>query len=775
MRIPWFYLAIVALSLCLTPSCTTSDAPAITPTPAPTTAARDFSRPTSYDEFVAVDRYRSLAQAIANEKYLYFPPRTGRRDPNYWVDNPIVIDRSAPLFLHGADRAGTRLRARNPKEPLFIVRRASVINVANLRPWPAYDPRTGRSSRKETRSFLVQNSEPIEFEIQDCFLSMSVVEIAGPGTFRVQGTYVFPGGYTTAPLILDHPDADLILVGGNISNGRHPPQIDSEQQYHIWQKRGRLQVYSTGVQAALGLADFRIDTPSTRGPHVIANVRSEGANGHNKGVHRSSLLYVPPSSEAVDVLLKANAGAWTSLGKGKAIYVQYNAAGTLWLLGSNSVGGAGTLVDGNAPQATVVALGNRLFSPGRLLPVRARRKLSFGNVYSHRLFTGEPFRLEGQPYARFANTAASPALASMPPIPDVAVPEPLRVPRVDHALPGMLDVRAFGAKGDGVTDDTAAIQKALDDRGGQIVHFPPGTYRITQPLVYNHTSRRHKAHAAGGWIAGAGSDRTVIVRDAKDKGSVFLTEGMAYTTIQGLTFHTAAYDPGDPAPIEDPNFALDNAAVGHASQEVMFYDVRFSGGKYALGIGTRSGTNCSENMMIDAEFSDAKFGLGVGGHNALANVVYSGTFRDNEIAMGHGEEKVCGKPPNVCSGGTWAVIGGSVSGTRDKELVLRRSANGVWWFHRLTSDSSVVFDRGGSGAPFHIFYDEASLSPASTAGPVFNLGTGGGLIFLNSTLARGGIRLHGRISVNFALKLQSDIPEWDGLEPSPHHRALSLP
>ena len=36
------------------------------------------------------------------------------------------------------------------------------------------------------------------------------------------------------------------------------------------------------------------------------------------------------------------------------------------------------------------------------------------------------------------------------------------------------DVTAFGAKGDGIADDTAAIQRAID--AGVVVHFPKGTY-----------------------------------------------------------------------------------------------------------------------------------------------------------------------------------------------------------------------------------------------------------------------------------------------------------
>jgi hypothetical protein len=42
----------------------------------------------------------------------------------------------------------------------------------------------------------------------------------------------------------------------------------------------------------------------------------------------------------------------------------------------------------------------------------------------------------------------------------------------------------FGVRGDGATDDTAAIQAAVDAKLGSI-RFPPGIYRITQPIVVN--------------------------------------------------------------------------------------------------------------------------------------------------------------------------------------------------------------------------------------------------------------------------------------------------
>ena len=55
---------------------------------------------------------------------------------------------------------------------------------------------------------------------------------------------------------------------------------------------------------------------------------------------------------------------------------------------------------------------------------------------------------------------------------------------VADMLGTQLNVKAFGAVGDGVTDDTAAIQAALDTAtSGGIVFFPDGIYRVTDSLV----------------------------------------------------------------------------------------------------------------------------------------------------------------------------------------------------------------------------------------------------------------------------------------------------
>ncbi len=88
------------------------------------------------------------------------------------------------------------------------------------------------------------------------------------------------------------------------------------------------------------------------------------------------------------------------------------------------------------------------------------------------------------------------------------------------------------ARGDGLVDDTVAIQSALAAvRDGMTVYFPPGDYRITAPLVLRNPK-------GGRWIGGllvGGGRETRWVWDGPEGGSMLTLDGVAYTRFVGLS------------------------------------------------------------------------------------------------------------------------------------------------------------------------------------------------------------------------------------------------
>ena len=64
-----------------------------------------------------------------------------------------------------------------------------------------------------------------------------------------------------------------------------------------------------------------------------------------------------------------------------------------------------------------------------------------------------------------------------------------------------LNVRDFGAKGDGKTDDSKAFLDAIAAAEGKVVEIPPGEYRITEIL---------EIRTAGTVLRGAGPDKTIL-------------------------------------------------------------------------------------------------------------------------------------------------------------------------------------------------------------------------------------------------------------------------
>ena len=82
-------------------------------------------------------------------------------------------------------------------------------------------------------------------------------------------------------------------------------------------------------------------------------------------------------------------------------------------------------------------------------------------------------------------------------------------------------VRDWGATGSPTGDDTLAIQNAIAFSFSDYVYFPPGTYRVTAPIVIEKPIR----------IIGAGSQKSIILIDHSGNGIVFQPVGAGSSNV----------------------------------------------------------------------------------------------------------------------------------------------------------------------------------------------------------------------------------------------------
>lgn len=100
-------------------------------------------------------------------------------------------------------------------------------------------------------------------------------------------------------------------------------------------------------------------------------------------------------------------------------------------------------------------------------------------------------------------------------------------------------VTTFGTTGDGMTDDTAAIQSALDsckDSGGTII-FPVGVYKLTKS-VYFYSNQRLIFEGGATLLQGASINNLLMNYSTADKGAYDATENVE---IDGAIFDGGSY------------------------------------------------------------------------------------------------------------------------------------------------------------------------------------------------------------------------------------------
>jgi hypothetical protein len=189
----------------------------------------------------------------------------------------------------------------------------------------------------------------------------------------------------------------------------------------------------------------------------------------------------------------------------------------------------------------------------------------------------------------------------------------------------------FGAVGDGLADDTGAIQRGLDalrkydgHTAPAVLYFPAGTYRITNALYMTLN--------VGANLVGADPAATTIVWNGPAGGTMLRTSGSFDTLFSRLT-----WDGAGTAGIGIAqwwNFVTDNAnyqgSIKHIDEVFRNMGVGIYGGR----LGTDYGQGDSETLIERVTFQSISIaGVNVGSFNAFNWWVWDSTFTNCARAL----------------------------------------------------------------------------------------------------------------------------------------------
>ncbi|MET3667644.1 glycosyl hydrolase family 28-related protein [Caulobacter sp. 1776] len=211
---------------------------------------------------------------------------------------------------------------------------------------------------------------------------------------------------------------------------------------------------------------------------------------------------------------------------------------------------------------------------------------------------------------------------------------PAPCPPAIRALPAVADwvnVRTLGAKGDNATDDTAAIQKAIDTH--RVVYFPAGFYQVTDTLRLRPDTVLIGLHPSLTQIVLP--DRTPAYQGVGAPKALVASADKGDNIVSGMGLHTGGINPRA------------TALLWTAGANSLVDDVKFQGGH---GTNLYDGTRFSPyNANATADADPAKRWAGQypslwvtnGGGGTFANVwspstyAYSGLYVSDTDTPGH--------------------------------------------------------------------------------------------------------------------------------------------
>lgn len=522
--------------------------------------------PISYNDFKVVTEAWQIAYHINNTPsdvpvYIVLTPGV------YKIAEPITIDRVGAVYVHGLSMAGTLLTDSTNfvGQDLFIVKRTNKFSLAGLtirssKP-ASSDPKLWKGAGISFESNT--SNMPHNVEIQEIEQGSSF-KINAAGTFRVQSSRVPNLGY-----IVNHPNADFVMTQGhswtvlgnypkpksttgNFLNNyslSHPDDISymKDSTCIVWQKQGRVRIYNTNNVTAACAYEYRFDSKSNLGPHIITGLRNEieANNFPTSAICDANIrifkAIVKVSGVGNEIIFKCNSPVksyahFDDICGDKVAFVDFQSVeGKAFILGNTCKAGIRKMIMNssgiNLGDAQIVLLGNKI-APLAAYPNMQNSNAIPQNLYSDielsernsiinmgnmtRLNTGlhpttgnyltgdEPFDTYGDEVFSDLFLSNTDSIKNAPLIPIDNSPHALTLPifalsynelnpsdpATNHELLWkniLINVRNYGAIPNDNKDDFMPIQTAIDTAilSNGLLYFPEGQYDISQTLEFN--------------------------------------------------------------------------------------------------------------------------------------------------------------------------------------------------------------------------------------------------------------------------------------------------
>lgn len=259
----------------------------------------------------------------------------------------------------------------------------------------------------------------------------------------------------------------------------------------------------------------------------------------------------------------------------------------------------------------------------------------------------------------------------------------------------------YGVKGDGITDDTTAIQSALNDLGSATttLYFPAGTYLITKTL---NLSNKIYVNIIGE----DPSDTKIIWGGPSSATSTMLyINGMAYSRIDRLTFNGQRV----------ANVAVDQSwdgSTGYFDTQNQYADDTFENVATGFRCGNL-GYGCAETSMLrDQYLNDDVAGVAMKNYNALDMWIWDSFFQNDAEGV-----------TNYPGAGDFHVFNSIFENSTSSDITI--GATGIFNFYGNYSTGSRQFLYAvNSGNPANITINDNTIldTAATTSISVGNFG-----------------------------------------------------